>query len=246
MAIKMNWKNLTILASCAVMASSCKMFAKKQEKSDVTGWNYNDKNQGGFQVSREKEERTGPGLVFVQGGTFTMGATQEDVMGDWNNIPRRVTVNSFYIDRTEVANVHYREYMYWVNTVFDGDEYQAVRAAILPDTLVWRSELAYNEPLVEYYLRHPSYNFYPVVGVTWKQANDFCSWRTNRVNEGELIKRGYINKNGTKNLSGLGQENFDTKAYLLGEYQPTPGQAAKSKKESFKEPQRYPTYHGNL
>jgi gliding motility-associated lipoprotein GldJ len=237
MAINMNWKNLTILASCAVMVASCKdgkLFGKKTEKSDVTGWNYNDKNMGGFQVSREKEEKTGPGLVFVQGGTFTMGATQEDVMGDWNNIPRRVTVNSFYIDRTEVANVHYREYMYWVNTVFDGDEYQAVRSAVLPDTLVWRSELAYNEPLVEYYLRHPSYNFYPVVGVTWKQANDFCSWRTNRVNEGEMIKRGYINKNATKNLSGLGQENFDTKAYLMGEYQPTPGAAAKSKKNPLK------------
>jgi len=79
---------------------------------------------GGFQVSREKEEKTGPGLVFVQGGTFTMGATQEDVMADWNNIPRRITVNSFYIDRSEVANIHYREYMYWVNTVFDGDEYR--------------------------------------------------------------------------------------------------------------------------
>src|SRR3569832_2156765 len=111
MAIKMNWKNLTILTSCAVMAVSCH---KKVEKSDVTGWNYNDKNMGGFQVSREKEEKTGPGLVFVQGGTFTMGATQEDVMADWNNIPRRITVNSFYIDRTEVANIHYREYMYWV------------------------------------------------------------------------------------------------------------------------------------
>ena len=45
---------------------------------------------GGYQVAREKEQRTGPGLVFVQGGTFTMGATEEDVMGDWNNIPRRV------------------------------------------------------------------------------------------------------------------------------------------------------------
>ena len=76
------------------MLASCKngLFGKKKkESSDVTGWNYNDKNQGGFQVAREKEQRTGPGLVFVQGGTFQMGATEEDVMGDWNNIPRRVT-----------------------------------------------------------------------------------------------------------------------------------------------------------
>jgi formylglycine-generating enzyme len=243
MAITMNWKNLTILVSCAVMVTSCKngkLFGKKSEKSDVTGWNYNDKNMGGYQVSREKEQNTGPGLVFVQGGTFTQGATQEDVMGDWNNIPRRITVNSFYIDQAEVANVHYREYLYWVNTVFEGDEYQKVREAVLPDTMVWRSELAYNEPLVEYYLRHPSYNYYPVVGVTWKQANDFCAWRTNRVNERILMERGYINKNSLKNLTGLGQENFDTKAYLLGEYQPTPGTAARSKKNPLRNPNGTP------
>ena len=95
-----------------------------------------------------------------------MGATEEDVMSDWNNIPRRVTVNSFYIDRTEVANVHSLRIPLLDDNVFEGDEYQAVRNAALPDTLVWRSELAYNEPLVEYYFRHPSYNYYPVVGVT--------------------------------------------------------------------------------
>jgi formylglycine-generating enzyme len=239
----MNLKNLVLLFSCAALVASCKngkLFGKKSEKSDVTGWNYNDKNQGGYQVAREKEQRTGPGLVFVQGGTFTMGAAEEDVMGDWNNIPRRVTVNSFYIDKSEVANVHYREYLYWINSVFDGDEYEAVRKSAIPDTLVWRSELAYNEPLVEYYFRHPSYNYYPVVGVTWKQANDFCLWRTDRVNELELVKRGLVNKNTLKNIQGLGQENFNTKSYLVGEFQTTPGPAAKSKKNPLKNPNGTP------
>ncbi|WP_052272939.1 SUMF1/EgtB/PvdO family nonheme iron enzyme [Flavihumibacter solisilvae] len=243
MAINMNWKNLTILVSCTVLVASCKnggLFKKKPEKSDVTGWNYNDKNQGGYQVSKEKEQRTGPGLVFVQGGTFTMGASEEDVMGDWNNPPRRVTVNSFYIDKSEVANVHYREYLYWINNVFDGDEHQAIRNAALPDTLVWRSELAYNEPLVEYYFRHPSYNYYPVVGVTWKQANDFCLWRTDRVNELELIKRGFINEKSLKNISGIAEENFNTKSYLAGEFQATPGKAARSKKNTLKNPNGTP------
>ena len=68
-------------------------------------------------------------------------------MGDWNNIPRRVTVSSFYIDRTEVANVHYREYLHWLEAVFDDPQYAAVIEAAKPDTLVWRDELAYNEPL---------------------------------------------------------------------------------------------------
>src|SRR6188508_654674 len=186
----MQVKNFLILLSSAVLLASCKsggLFKKKPEKSEATGWNYNDKNMGGYQIAKTKEQASGPGLVFVQGGTFQMGATEEDVMGDWNNIPRRVTVNSFYIDETEVANVHYREYLYWLINTFDNDTMVMSRA--LPDTLVWRSELAFNEPYVEYYFRYPAYNYYPVVGVTWQQAHDFCIWRTDRVNEKILIDK---------------------------------------------------------
>jgi gliding motility-associated lipoprotein GldJ len=240
----MNLKNLFILVSCATVVTSCSkvkgIFGKKSEKSDVTGWNYNDKNMGGYQVAREKEQRTGPGLVFVQGGTFTMGAAEEDVMSDWNNIPTRKTVNSFYIDKTEVANIHYREYIYWINNVFDGDEFLAVRDGALPDTLVWRSELAYNEPLVEYYFRHPSYNYYPVVGVSWQQAYDFCLWRTDRVNEKALIDKQFINKNTLKNIQGQGSESFNTKSYLLGLTTPTPGPGVRSKKNPLKNPNGTP------
>ncbi|MBL7699218.1 MAG: SUMF1/EgtB/PvdO family nonheme iron enzyme [Chitinophagaceae bacterium] len=245
----MNLKNLFILVSCSAVMSSCKnfkLFGKKSEKSDVTGWNYNDKNMGGYQVAREKEQRTGPGLVFVQGGTFTMGAAEEDVMSDWNNIPTRKTVNSFYIDRTEVANIHYREYIYWINNVFDGDEYVAVREGALPDTLVWRNELAYNEPLVEYYFRHPSYNYYPVVGVSWRQAYDFCLWRSDRVNEKALIDKQFINKNTLKNIQGQGSESFNTKAYLLGLTTPTPGPGVRSKKNPLKNPNGTPRSQVNF
>src|SRR6187200_3187997 len=136
----MKVKNLIILLSCAVLISSCKgkgLFGKKKyDKSEVTGWNYNDKNMGGYQVSKEKEQATGPGLVFVNGGTFTMGQTDEDVMGDFNNIPRRVSVPSFYIDRTEVANVHYREYLHWLYGVFDPSDPANAKIieGALPDT----------------------------------------------------------------------------------------------------------------
>jgi gliding motility-associated lipoprotein GldJ len=219
-------KNLSLAAMALLLLASCKNggpFGKKYDKSTVTGWNYNDKNMGGFGVPKEKEQNTGPGLVFVQGGTFTMGATDEDVMGDWNNIPRRVTVASFYIDRSEVANVHYREYLYWLEAAFDDPSYANLVDKAKPDTLVWRSELAANEPLVEYYFRHPSYNEYPVVGVSWKQANDFCLWRSARVNELIMVQRGYINKTQLKTIQGQAEENFTTKSYLLGLYSPQPG-----------------------
>ena len=45
---------------------------------------------------------------------------------------------------------------------------------------------------VNNYLRHPSYREYPVVGVSWEQANDYCIWRTDRVNERILIDAGLI------------------------------------------------------
>ncbi|HMP92254.1 MAG TPA: SUMF1/EgtB/PvdO family nonheme iron enzyme [Phnomibacter sp.] len=237
----MRFSNLLILTVGVALATGCKngsIFKKKPEKSGATGWNYNDKNQGGFSVAKAKDIKAGPGLVFVQGGTFMMGAAEEDVMMDWNNVPKRITVNSFFIDRTEVANVHYREYLFWLNRVFDPESEPANKPivdAAYPDTLVWRSELAYNEPYVEYYFRHPSFNYYPVVGVSWEQASDYCLWRTDRVNELALMEGGYINKNEMKNLTGKGTDNFNTKAYLLGLTTPAPGTAAKSKKNPLKD-----------
>ena len=212
---------------------SCKnggIFKKAQEKSSTTGWTYNDPAGSGYRVSKEKEQQTGPGLVFIQGSTFTMGATEEDVMRQWNNIQRRVNVSSFYMDETEVANVHYREYLYWLNRVFQDT---SITNKALPDTLCWRSELAYNEPYVEYYFRHPSYNLYPVVGVSWKQASDYCLWRTDRVNELLLWEKGITNKKAElqKQMQGSGKDNFNTKAYLLGEYQANPGKGLSNYKD---------------
>lgn len=208
----------TLLAVAAVISfSACKngSFGSKKGKSNATGWNYDDKNMGNFHVAKVKYPKAGPGLTFVQGGTFVMGAKDEDVMGDWNNVPRRVTVPSFFIDETEVANVHYREYIYWLDNTFSSDT--AIMSKALPDTLVWREELAYNEPYVEYYFRYPSYNYYPVVGVTWQQAHDFSIWRTDRVNELSLLKKGYLKKDAIKKeMKGGGAEgSFNTEAYLV-------------------------------
>lgn len=201
---------LLVALAVAVVMSSCGGSSK--QSSPVTGWAYNNADYGGFEYNDQYEQEKGPGLVFVEGGTFIMGQTDEDVMREWNNSPRRVTVPSFYMDETEVRNVDYREYLYWINRVFI--DFPEVYRKALPDTLVWRRPMAYNEPLVENYLRHPAYSDYPVVGVNWLQANDFCSWRTDRVNEMILVERGILELN----LQQLGEDNFNTEAYLLGQY----------------------------
>jgi len=189
------------------------MFSCGREYSTATGWEYNNPNNGGFQKFPFLDQETGPGLVLVEGGTFTMGRSEQDVMFDNNNRPRRVTVSSFYMDQTEVTNFHWLEYLYWIQRVY-GETYPMVYKNALPDTLCWRSPLAFNEKYVDYYLRHPAYRDYPVVGVSWLQVNDFCKWRTDRVNEYIMIREGIMRPN----LDQQDADNFDTEAYLAGKY----------------------------
>jgi gliding motility-associated lipoprotein GldJ len=99
------------------------------------------------------------------------------------------------MDQTEVSNHNYCEYLFWLKRVFgsaDNSEQRAVYTKALPDTMVWREALGYNEPLITLYLRHPAYQDYPVVGVSWRQASDFCVWRSDRVNEKRLPDKGNI------------------------------------------------------
>lgn len=55
---------------------------------------------------------------------------------------------------------------------------------VYPDTLVWMRDFtySYNEPMTRRYFAHPSFGNYPVVGITWKQAEAFANWRTRYMN----------------------------------------------------------------
>lgn len=212
---------LLVLSSCS------------KERSSATGWDFNNYKNGGFEKFDAREQETGPGLVMIEGGTFTMGRTEQDVMSDWNARASRVTVASFYMDRTEVTNFHWLEYMFWMRRVYY-KTYPHVYKKCLPDTLSWRSALGYREKYVNYYLRHPSYRDYPVVGVSWLQANDFCKWRTDRVNEAILVREGILKwhfadegssdvgaanrSDYDKKYASVPQNMFSTENYLNGNY----------------------------
>jgi formylglycine-generating enzyme len=199
------------LTKYLVMLSVIFFASCAKERSPVTGWAYNEPSNGGFEKVPYEEQETGPGLVLVEGGTFTMGRIEDDVQKDWNNSPRRVSVSSFYMDETEVSNFAYLEYLYWTNRVF-GQTSPIVYIKALPDTLIWREKMEYNEPYVDYYLRHPAYRDYPVVGVNWLQANDFCIWRTDRVNEFILIREGLLDHTPNPDETNY----FSTETYLAG------------------------------
>ena len=213
----MKTNKLILIVCCAVILSSCSKTKKSYPESSTTGWEYNNSTNGGFEVNdnfRFTEQKLGPGLVFIEGGSFTMGRVEQDVMYEWDNIPRRQTVSSFYMDEVEVRNIDYREYLFWLQRVY-GLSYPEVYNKALPDTLVWRDKLGYNEPLVNQYLRHPAYNNYPVVGVSWQQATDYCVWRTDRVNERILIEHCIIKEN----MEQVDDDVFTTEAYLKGQYE---------------------------
>ena len=193
---------------------------KRNNISRGTGWGINSKD-GGFQYNLEYDEQeNGPGLVFIEGGTYTKGQVQDDVLHDWNNTPTQQHVMSFYIDETEVTNLMYIEYLDWLETVFPLSEprFKQIYEGALPDTLVWRNTLGYMEELTTNYLRHPAYAEYPVVGINWLQAVQFAEWRTNRVNEYILERESYIEEGVRygENDGGVVNSNstFNTDAYL--------------------------------
>ena len=213
----MTLKALLIL-SITIGLSSCSKSSSTKGASRATGWKINDKN-GGFQHnSKYTKQETPPGMVPVEGGTFTMGKVQDDVMHDWNNTPSQQHIQSFYMDETEVTNLMYTEYLFWVKTVFPPTEenYKNIYTGAIPDTLVWRNRLGYNETMTNNYLRHPAYAEYPVVGVNWIQAVEFSKWRTDRVNENMLEKNGYLKKDSKVKLGSevTAESTFSTETYL--------------------------------
>jgi len=86
--------------------------------------------------------------------------------------------NNLFMDETEICNLDYLEYLHWCYRK-DKEQYKKAR----PDTACWlNSEFNY-KCLVEYYLRHVANRDYPVVGLSYTQAQLYCKWRTDRVND---------------------------------------------------------------
>jgi len=214
---------INFLMKSIFVALACLLFVACGGRSNMsrgTGWSINSK-EGGFQYNLEFEDQeSGPGLVFIEGGTYTKGQVQDDVLHDWNNSPSQQHVMSFYIDETEVTNLMYMEYLDWLETVFPLSEprYKQIYEGALPDTLVWRNTLGYMEELTTNYLRHPAYAEYPVVGINWLQAVQFSEWRTNRVNEYILERESFVQKDIRYSEIDGGVVNsnstFNTDAYL--------------------------------
>jgi len=176
-------------------------------KSPKTGWDYNNPINGGFQKVTFFEQETGPGLALIVGGDHTIALSP-------NSESKELTVRipSFYMDITEVTNQDWQEYLYWTKRTF-GNDFEALYLNALPDTSCWKETVGNYQGFTNDYLRHPAYKNYPVVGVSWMQANNYCAWRTDRVNEYILIREGILVTNPMQQ-----NEPFTTDAYLNNQY----------------------------
>lgn len=226
--MKKTIKTSLICGSVILIMTSC--FKQQQQDfgsdrySENIGYDFSDPEYGSLsRLSEVVDQKTPPGMVEIEGGVFVMGQTQQDVMGGSNSKAKSIHVQSFYIDDSEVSNREYLIYLDWLAKVFpkNNPKYKHIYNAALPDTTVWRSPLGYDGSLPKTYLRHRAYENYPVVGVSWLQANDYCKWRTDRIAEKKLIDQGILKplyNNGSITVEGRNHfdiEVFETNPSLL-------------------------------
>lgn len=142
----------------------------------ATGWQYARENS--FPIYMQE---TAPGLILVEG----KAATQS---------PINKTIPHFYISRYEETNGQYLAYLNFLRKYYSLDTYEKA----LPDTNVWMKENLPDEMrifLMNRYLRSDDFKYYPVVGLTPEQIEQYCRWKTDRLNEMILIREGILASN---------------------------------------------------
>lgn len=117
---------------------------------------------------------------------------------------------NFYCDQTEISNITWHEYCYWLLERHGATSNEYLSA--LPDTNVWLNEHPALHHLKDTYFRNRAYDNYPVVGITQKQAEKFSEWRSLVVFQMFLISEKYMDVQSVYDLSN----DFSIERYFNG------------------------------
>lgn len=175
---------LTIIVAGCNKKDQPAVSSNEKGKSTFAGEEYADKTEADTAFasdkpfeSKEIPDQARPNMIYIEGGRCVLGFHKDEFTHQRTH-KVTATVPSFFMDQTEVANIHWLEYLHYLKQESTSKYRQA-----LPDTTVWQRDFSFNDYFVENYLRHPAFQFYPVVGVNWLQATDYCRWRTKVVRE---------------------------------------------------------------
>ena len=90
--------------------SSCKMLGKNKKGKALPS----DGQLYGVEPSRNWSLPKPPGMIYIPPGTFHMGPSDEDMNFAYTARNKQVSINSFWMDATEITNNEYRQFTNWV------------------------------------------------------------------------------------------------------------------------------------
>ena len=92
-----------------------------------------------------------------------------------------ISVQSFYMQVTEVTNLEYRTFLADLLIQNRPNDYLIAK----PNQEMWMTKFPYsdNVPMSNMYFWHAAYDDYPVVNISRKGAQMYCEWLTNETNK---------------------------------------------------------------
>lgn len=103
---------------------------------------------------------------YIPAGTVTIDGEESEVEG-------------FYMYNTELTNIDYMEYLYWLKQ--NGND--EILSTVTLDTSAWLMDGTHMEPYANTYHQHPAYHEYPVVTISHEAAVQYCAWLADRLND---------------------------------------------------------------